>query len=163
MNMRHRLPHYLIRTFGGFLVIALSISQANATPASERFELNGMTQLGDTWGFSVRDLENNSSFWIELHQTLGDVRAVAYDVEGGILSLSVNGKTVELPISSASNRSLPVATSRKTAGSEERTPSGALPKGAPPEPPNGGAPPETPPPAEKPDTSGIRQLLKNRK
>lgn len=161
MILKHSLPRHILRTFAGLLVLALPISQANAAPPSERFELNGMTHLGDTWGFSVKDLENNSSFWIELHQTLGDIHASAYDTEEKVLTLLISGNPVSLARSKSDDKPLAVAKSVNMAGYAEHSLPDQGPTGTPPPPPNGGARPQTSPPDTTPETPDLKQLRKN--
>lgn len=167
----HRITHPMLWSVRGLLLAALSLSLGNAahasnpsnpsnpSNASERFALNGMTHLGDSWGFSVKDLSNQSSFWIELNQTLGDIQASAYDPEAKVLTLLIAGSPVQVALSEASGEPLTVARSVNMAGyAEYEIPE--TPTGTPPPPPNGGARPPTAPPETAPAAPDLRNLRK---
>lgn len=162
MIRRTKALSLFLRNFIWVSLLSLSTPSGGEAQGNDRFSLQGVSHLNDTWRFSLKDLNQNTSFWIALNQTLGDVKATAYNAEDGILKLVIGGAETSLSLSKASGEPLQVTKSISMPGYAEHTVPAHRPRGTPPPPPNEGAPPETSPPDEIPETPDFASLRKAR-
>lgn len=114
-------------------------------------QLSGTTSFNGQWEFNIKDLRNETSFWLGLGQTLHGVQAVAYDEGTKQLTVAIGGKRTTIRMRSADGIPLEVSQSRNIDGYREvEVPELPL-VAAPPDPPNMGAPPAIPAPDKTPE------------
>jgi hypothetical protein len=146
--MRHRI----LKLAGILSVFCFSSFRADALEASdqkpfaESFQLCGAVNLQEKWRFSLRNVETDASFWLELGATVQGLTAVAYDTESKILTLAHEGAEYKLRM--VTPDSIPLAVIQSPAKEKHTRQMGLppVPEKVPPAPPNGGLPPKLPAP-----------------
>jgi len=83
-------------------------------PLSRELEFRGVVQMNDTYEFSLFNKKENRGYWIPENGNVSGVSVRNFKLDSMTITVSLNGRTEQLTLMSATDSPLPVATSTVT-------------------------------------------------
>ena len=83
-------------------------------PLSRELEFRGVVQMNDTYEFSLFNKKENRGYWIPENGNVSGVSVRKFKLDSMTITVSLNGRTEQLTLMSATDSPLPVATSTVT-------------------------------------------------
>ena len=83
-------------------------------PLSRELEFRGVVQMNDTYEFSLFNKKESRGYWIPENGNVSGVSVRNFKLDSMTITVSLNGRTEQLTLMSATDSPLPVATSTVT-------------------------------------------------
>ena len=83
-------------------------------PLAKQLEFRGVVQMNDTYEFSLFNKKENRGYWIPENGNVNGVSVRNFKLDSMTITVSLNGRTEQLTLMSATDSPLPVATSTVT-------------------------------------------------
>ena len=86
----------------------------NIGPLSREIEFRGVVQMNDTYEFSLFNKKENRGYWIPENSSENGISVRNFKLDAMTIAVTLNGRTEQLALMSATDSPLPVATSTVT-------------------------------------------------
>ena len=86
------------------------VPQANG-PLSQELEFRGIVQINDIYEFSLFNKKDNRGYWIAENGAENGISVSHFNIDAMRITVTLNGRTEQLTLMTATDRPLPVASS----------------------------------------------------